>query len=294
MRWRPRGGLLWAMAVASVVVSLLALPRVSRARALAPRLARAEVRDYPAAGRNELILVGDSHAQQPYPALVRLVRSDSLAVVNRAVIGCMPSEELSFVRDGMMQQGCQTMLRDIVSNALLHPRRGRVVLIAMRTLAYLSDRRISRFDRPVDGIADGVAFYGNADGRSVDAYMASLGRLVEHLAGARVPVLFMAPLPEMRLPVFSCYYRRHRRACEVPRAEEQGYRTRVMAGLRAVEATHPTFRIWDPFDAVCPGAACAHFNGDTLVFSDDNHLSTEMAAALAPSLQAAIAEVGAR
>jgi hypothetical protein len=33
---------------------------------------------------------------------------------------------------------------------------------------------------------------------------------------------------------------------------------------------------------------CRHFNGDTLVFSDDNHLSAEMAAALAPSLHAAI------
>jgi hypothetical protein len=144
----------------------------------------------------------------------------------------------------------------------------------------------------VEGVADTVAFYSNANGRSVDAYMASLARLVEHLAAAGVPVVFMAPLPEMRLPVFSCYYRRQRAACRVPRAEEQAYRARVMAGLRAVEAAHPTFRIWDPFEAVCPQAACAHFAGDTLLFSDDNHLSAEMAALLAPSLHRAVVAAG--
>jgi hypothetical protein len=180
------------------------------------------------------------------------------------------------------------MVRDVVANAANHPREGRVVMIAMRSQAYLSDRRISRFDRPTDGVADSSGMYPQSDGRSVDAYMASLSRLVDHLARARVPVIFLAPLPELRLPPYSCYYRPGRSACEVSRAEENAYRARVMNGLRAVQAQHPSLEIWDPFDAVCPGRACRHFNGDTLVFSDDNHLSAEMAAMLAPSLRVSI------
>ena len=288
LRWRPRGGVLWAAAVAIVLLSIAALPRVSRTRGLLPRLARAEVRDYPAPGGHEVTLVGDSHAQQLFPAFIRLAAVESLSVRNRTMIGCLPSEELTFVRDGMLQQGCQGMVRDVVSDVTTHPRDGRVVMIAIRADAYLSDRRLSRFDRPVDGVADSLRIYPVAGGQAVAAYMASLSRLVEHLDRAGVPVLFLAPLPELRLPVYSCYFRRDRPACRVPRAEEDAYRSAVMRGLRELETRHPTFQVWDPIDALCPVRTCRHFNGDTLVFSDDNHLSAEMAVALAPSLHAAI------
>ncbi|HET9013203.1 MAG TPA: acyltransferase family protein, partial [Gemmatimonadaceae bacterium] len=153
LRGRPRGGVLWASAVAVAAIALVALPRVSLSRTLVPRLARTTPRDYPGSGP-EIILLGDSHAQQLYPALLEIRRSDSIAVVDRTMIGCLPSEELTFVRDGAAQPGCQYIVRDIVANAVAHPRPRRVVLIAMRAQAYLSDRRISRFDRPTDGIMD--------------------------------------------------------------------------------------------------------------------------------------------
>jgi hypothetical protein len=289
MRGRPSAGTLWLASVAAALISLVALPAVSRARALTPRLARVEIRDYPVEGAIRVLLVGDSHAHQLYPALAALARAGTVSVVNYTLVGCLPSEELTFVRGGEYQMGCQGLMRRAIADAHAGSPGRRLVLIAMRAEAYLSDRRISRVDSPVDGVADSSGFYANADGRSVSAYMASLERSVARLAAAGVPVLFLAPLPEMRLPTHACFYNRGRSACSVPRREEQAYRAGVMVGLRELERRHATFHVWDPFDAVCPRSACTHFSGDTLVFSDDNHLAAEMVVALAPSLGVAIA-----
>jgi peptidoglycan/LPS O-acetylase OafA/YrhL len=294
VRVRPTAGALWLASVAAALISLVALPAVSRARALTPRLARAEIRDYPVEGATRVLLVGDSHAHQLYPALAALARAGTISVANYTLVGCLPSEELTFVRAGELQMGCQGLMRRAIADARAGSSGRRLVLIAMRTEAYLSERRISRVDSPVDGVADSSGFYSNADGRSISAYLASLERSVGRLAAAGVPVLFLAPLPEMRLPTHACFYNRGRPACRVPRPEEQAYRAAVMTGLRELEQRHPTFHVWDPFDAVCPRSSCTHFSGDTLVFSDDNHLAAEMVVALAPSLGAAIARAVAR
>ena len=286
--WRPRGGALWAAGVACGIVAMLALPHVSRARTIAPRIAREGANQYPVPGAHEVILLGDSHAEQFNATFNRLPTSDSVTVLERTAIGCMASENLTYVVDGMTQGHCQSMVRGLVAEVQSRPRGGRMVLLAIRTAKYLPDRRISRFDRPVDGLADSSRTYARG-AEATRAYMQSLGRLVEEFADAGVPVLFLAPLPEMRLSVYSCYLNRTRAGCRVPRAEELAYRAPVMVGLRALEASHPTLRVWDLFDALCPGATCGPFNGDTLVFSDDTHISAEMAALLVPELRRAMA-----
>lgn len=286
--WRPRGGALWAASVACGMLAILALPRVSRARTIAPRIAREGASEYRVPGAREVILLGDSHAEQFNATFNRLPTSDSVTVLGRTAIDCMASEDLTYVVDGITQGHCQSMVRSLVADVQRRPRGGRMVLLAIRTAKYIPDRRISRFDRPKDGLADSSRTYASGV-EATQAYLQSLERLVEKFAAAGVPVLFLAPLPEMRLSVYSCYLNRTRAGCRVPRAEELAYRAPVMEGLRALEASHPTLRVWDLFDALCPGTTCGPFNGDTLVFSDDTHISAEMAALLVPELRRAIA-----
>ena len=287
-RARPRAGLLWAGAAACAVASLWAMPRVSLARGLAPRLARDPGRALPTVGQRELVLIGDSFAEQLLPALHRLAIRDSLLVVSHAFPGCLPSEDLTFVRDGMPHSGCQALVRSAVAGLIATPRPDRAVLIAMRAPVYLSPRLLSRSDLPVDGLAGDGTFHSTADGAAMDAYVVSLGRTVARLGAAGVPVLFLAPLPEMRLPPHACFFNPARAACAVTREEELAYRAAFMDRLQLLASEQPTFTLWDPFDKVCPEPACTPFRGAAPVYSDDSHLSAEMVVSLAPDLARAI------
>ena len=51
--------------------------------------------------------------------------------------------------------------------------------------------------------------------------------------------------------------------------------------LRRVAERHPSARIFDPYDALCPAQTCAYRSGDHLLYSDSHHLTTHGSAVVA-------------
>jgi peptidoglycan/LPS O-acetylase OafA/YrhL len=89
-------------------------------------------------------------------------------------------------------------------------------------------------------------------------------------------ILVIAPLPEFPVQPPYCVMREIRMgvdSCTIPRSVVENRRKRTMDVLREVSEGDARLRLIDPIDVFCDKAACRPVRGNTLLFSDSNHLS---------------------
>jgi hypothetical protein len=272
---RLRLALLWSAGVLVVVGGAVLLPRTSSASTVARRLGRPDVTSYAAGGNIDLVVLGDSHAQQMFPAF-RALTVDGISIVDRTGSACFLSEDLIYVMRGTAEDRCHSHIKEQIAALERPSTRHRVLFMGMRSLAYLAPTLISRYDVPADGVRLGARLFTPDRGAAQRAYLASLEATVAKLELAHVPIIFLAPVPEMRVWTYECVYNNAKAECRVPRAEEEAYRGAFLDGLRAITARHPWFLIWDVADRICSPSECRSVADDgTPLYRDDDHLSIE-------------------
>jgi hypothetical protein len=211
--------------------------------------------------RTTVVLFGDSHAMQHFPALQRvaLARGRRLVVLTKA--GCPPPRvRVVFVPSQRDYAECDTW-RDY----------------ALRRIAG---------ERPALVVAGSSAHYTVVDrGRRVGgaagtrllaaAYPAIIRRL--QAAAPDVAVLTDAPRPPLDVPDCVSGSMTHLQVCAFPRA-------RAIAAAQAVEASVSEVdgvRVVDPTDAFCLPDLCPAVIGDVLVYRNSGHVTASFSETLA-------------
>lgn len=282
-RWKSMLAL-WAGSLVSIVAVAQLSPRISVLSAWDDRLDYARVEPVLEGEQGEVMVVGDSHAQQLFPAFRAVSAEHGVRFVNKTGSACLFTDEYSYVRNGLLEARCLDPMRSYIDALKREGGGRRVLFVGMRSLAYLSPRMLSTYDSPVDGLIGKDGFIPVADHRAMDAYGRSLERIATELQAHRVRMLFLAPLPELRVPTYACLMRPDKRECGVAKTDALAHRARFMEILARIERQVPAFEVWDPFDLVCPEATCSNLRANRAVFRDDDHLSKEMAAALSDDL----------
>ncbi|MBV8687265.1 MAG: acyltransferase [Alphaproteobacteria bacterium] len=222
-------------------------------------------------GRSALFVLGDSHAWTYRPLLpaaagqarrpVRLYYLFACAFPRLAVSGMTPPY------CGRFQEAA---IRDIAAAA----RPGDTIFIASRYVA-----PPGRAPSP----------------QSEAAALREADRLVAALAAAGARLVFEAPKPVFPAAPFRCidWFNRMNPACRggfaVTEGETRAMRAAPLAALRRLAARAPGAIVWDPLPLLCPRYPCGAIQQGRFVFLDDNHLSLEGVARVAPSLESALA-----
>ena len=152
----------------------------------------------------------------------------------------------------------------------------------MRSVAYLLPELISREDFPVQGILFGDTFIENRKDELVENYFTNLNNLIERLEKANVNVIFMAPIPEMRVSTFKCLYNNSKEECSVSKTQNLQYRNLIMQKLKQLEGQHSNFKIWDVFDQICKSEVCRNINAGKAIYKDDDHITEAVSTLLTP------------
>jgi hypothetical protein len=210
-------------------------------------------------GRLTVVLFGDSHAAQWFPALDDLARRRHWRLESLTKSACASVETAqSNPLGGGDYRECAAWHRNVLARLRSeHPR-----LIVVSNLVPLTQ----------------------AGGR----WMSGLGKMLADLkkTGATVLVLGDVPRPHLDVPVCLSAHLRNVAACTTYRhdAIRPTLEQRVRATAHRVGAWYLEVASW-----VCPGRICPVIVGNLLVYRDDSHLTTPFVRWLEPRLARPVA-----
>ncbi|MGK5531687.1 acyltransferase family protein [Streptomyces sp. URMC 129] len=214
-----------------------------------------------------VVLFGDSHAAQWFPALDRLARERGWRLISLTKASCKVAA-VTIIKDGAPYESCDAWR----ANALEEIRRSGPSLV----IAASSDA-----GDPVD-----------ATGDLLQEWTAGYRETFRHLVdtGARVAVLLDTPWPDEDAVECAALHPLALGRCESRLPDAIRDATRREAATDAAAATGVS--VIDPLPWLCTAAGtCPVVVGDTFVYRDDNHVSEAYAEALAPVLGERLSEL---
>jgi hypothetical protein len=216
-------------------------------------------------GTHTVVLFGDSHAAQWWPALQTLSLRHGWRFISLTKSACEPIDlaQENFTLKRVYTE-CQTWRENTLARiAALHPD------IVIVTGTY-----------PTPLLPDGSA-YSVADG--LVAYRGSLARTLETLSrsAARVVLLGNTPMSHFDVPVCLSAHLNSILACATP-VTQAFNRARHLAVEEAAKDAGVAYV--DPTFWVCSSSPCPPVVGNILVYRDDQHMTPPFAVALAGRL----------
>jgi hypothetical protein len=213
-------------------------------------------------GPVRILLWGDSHAGQLKPVLDALADARGDSGLLRYEILCPPAMEFGTGSQDSRVRKCVSFNRDVLAD--------------IRALHTLDTVILNAF---------WVAYARQAD--QLPQLIASLKRTVEALRAMGVQIVLVAPDMEFPHRVPECLIRRDEPSCELSRSDALEQRAAAMSVINTVALAYPDVVVIDPLDTLCPKNQCPVRNGQDVLYSDRNHLSTAGAKLLIPAFLAA-------
>ena len=219
--------------------------------------------------RTTVVLFGDSHAAQWFPALDRLAieRSWRLVSLTKALCGAVDHP----VWNGNLKRAypeCDAWRASTIQRiANEHP--ALIVVANSKAASFEIDGRQARADETASG------------------WVAAVASMLRKLGAPPTRVVLIGDTPQMAGDPAVCLSANldNALACARPRAEAVDWQ-RLAADRQAAEAAGATFI--DPTPWVCPTEPCPVVIGDYLVYLDGGHINATFSTALAPYLGAAL------
>jgi peptidoglycan/LPS O-acetylase OafA/YrhL len=214
----------------------------------------------PEGARRTMVLFGDSHAAQWYPALAEIARRGGWRLVSFTKSACPAVDVVTENRQlGREYHECHRWRE-----------------------AVLREVREMRPDLVVMASSKGYGYSGAKWARGTD-------RILRSLTASSGSVAILRDTPQPGFDVAACVARGEwglgtllDRPCDAeldPRA-----RRPMFNALRRAASSYPNAYVVDMVPHVCPGTPCRMERGGVLVFRDADHLTAEFAATLAPAL----------
>jgi peptidoglycan/LPS O-acetylase OafA/YrhL len=216
-----------------------------------------------AASENRVILFGDSHAMQWYPALAEVAPSHGWAIEVLGKSGC-PVSTVAIANGNLPQadRECSTWRDGAIRRIVAGPT---PAIIFVGTM--------------MDGAYTGQSY--------IDAWDASLSRLAA--TGAPIVYLRDTPYPGKDIPDCVSGIPIGSDACGFARSG--ALIPDVMADLIAADL-RPGVHLFDVTNAVCPHETCPAIIDGVLMYSDYSHITATAARILAPRLERQLATAG--
>jgi peptidoglycan/LPS O-acetylase OafA/YrhL len=225
-------------------------------------------------GERTLILYGDSHAMQYFPALEALAENRGWRLIALTKAECTPAEVpiRSMVADREYSE-CDAWREDSLERIEAGDPATAFVVMS-------GDTAYTPYGE------DGEELQGAAGSAAMEAgYAATLERI--HRTGLRTAVIKDTPVSSSDVPSCVSEGLDDLDDCAFPRTQDA---TREF-DARAARGS-PGTRLIDIDDEICPDDLCRAVIGDALVFRDKSHLSATFSRTLAPSLGRRLDQAG--
>lgn len=220
-----------------------------------------------ASARRTVVLIGDSHAAQWFPALERLALHERFRLVAWTKSGCPLAADVHLYLPaiGRDYSECRAWSANVLRRLRAMPRAS--LVIDARTATYLPQVRAS------DGSTVGGAAAARLWGANFAAGVAALDRLAN-----RVVVLRDTPHAPQDIPACISWNPARSARCDFARTRDGHWDDAEYAAERTAGVKRSVYA--DPAVAVCGGRTCRAVINGQIAYRDDNHLTSAFSASI--------------
>ena len=225
-------------------------------------------------GDRTLILFGDSHAMQYFPALEELAKTRHWRLLTLTKAECTPGEvQIRSMIAAREYSQCDAWREETLRRIEMGDPRTAIVVMSGDT-AY------------VPYGSDGEELSGKAGAEAMEAgYLATLTRI--HRAGLPTVVIRDTPVSASDVPGCVSEDLQHLESCAFTRVRDRNREFDARAARAA-----PGGHLIDINGEICPGGLCRAVIGNALVYRDKSHLSATFARTLAPGIERRLKRAG--
>ncbi|HSQ82273.1 MAG TPA: acyltransferase family protein [Casimicrobiaceae bacterium] len=236
----------------------------------------------------QLFVLGDSHARAYLPMFDQLSAEGGRMVRVYEMPGCSYISLMGPMADP--PPGCLSGARAAVNEVLELAHPGDIVFLpSLRVPRLVNQWGPVRMD-------EGENEFRRSPGEtpSIMAAIEDAPQWFVPFQRAGLQVLFEAPKPIFRVPVFRCVdpYTRVNPQCargtSESRADEETYRAPALDAMKRLASRYPPIRIWDPLPVLCGTIRCEALTAKGPLYFDADHLSAFGNVVLYPSFRQAV------
>ncbi|MET3924363.1 acyltransferase family protein [Devosia sp. 2618] len=222
------------------------------------------------------VLFGDSHSQIERLLFNTIAHRYGAQIASIGGNRCAPILGVDILNG--YPEGCDKIKLDGIAAISSGHYKAQFAILAARWAAYNNnpDQRVGG----EDGWALAEPGQDVASDQQKALYIEGLRNSIAALEAAGVKrILVQGPTPEWLRRVPECVTRADamhlsRDAnCALPRAVVEARRANVVAWLKEALSAFPEVRFVDPLDVFCDATMCRPYDGQVLLFSDDDHMS---------------------
>jgi hypothetical protein len=228
-----------------------------------------------ASAKRTVVLVGDSHAAQWFPALERLALHERFRLIAWTKSGCPLAGDVHIYLTaiGRDYSECRAWSASVITRLAAMPRP--LLVIDARTSTYLP--QVMTADGGEVSSATAARLWGTN-------FAASVAQLRRH--ASRVVVLRDTPHAPQDIPACISWNPEDATSCDFARTADGHWDDAEYAAERAAGVAQRSYANPDP--AICSAKTCRVVIGGQIVYRDDNHLTAAFSASIWRSLARAL------
>lgn len=205
---------------------------------------------------------GDSHAGHLVPMTAEFSKTADMPMIIRYMPQCPPIQNFATAFHLTKEQstGCVRYNRDILEEIKQHSSNGLSgVVLSARWHLYLKD----------------IALHGMTKQAIFQQFETGLRQTVSALEALHLNIVLVSPIPIMPFDAPACLARRNISECSTERETAIENREKIIAVFDSIARDFDAVKIIDPLEQFCETDYCSPLQGDTVLYSDNSHLTVK-------------------
>lgn len=212
-------------------------------------------------------LIGDSHAGDKFHGLVTKDHRHHWMLIGNS--SCPPVLGINVETD---TKGCRQKFENVFNYLLANDK---IQTVALSFYGHYADITAYAADHLKNHAGPDMMKLSIDQSNGLpksEVFYIGLNNAISLLEAHHKKVILFIDVPELPFMPKDCF-RNHLKTCQISKLEVLDRQSILRSIISRLQTNHPSLKIFDPVDFVCPNQNCAYKNDEMIIYRDSHHLT---------------------